>query len=457
MDQPADVVLIRGCSVLQPDFSILHDATIVIKGNRIEEITVESPSSSLPRADEVVDGAGKLAMPGFVDAHTHATQQLLRASVVDELPMIWARILVPFESALTPEDAYAGAKLFCIENLRAGITTFADAGGPHMEAVIEAALETGIRAVICRSTMDQGEFVPDSMKETASQAIARTEELYRDYNGAGNDRVHVWFGLRQAMTATPELVEATAARSKELGTGVHAHLAEHLDEVAHCLSNYAMRPAEWFDSFGLLGPNFIGAHSVRLSDKEVKLMSERQANVVHCPRSNLGSHGFSKTPLMLALGTNIGLGTDGGASSRLDLFEQMRLLKSAMQARYGIEINDPITLPTMETLAMATIGGARAVMLHEQIGTLEPGKKADVVLLDLDKCHLSPTANLPVTVVIFAGPDDVSDVIVDGQVILEDGEFVHLDAEEICHEAGTALLRVGREADLKLSSPYISE
>ncbi len=435
------------------NFTILPNATILIKKNKIVRITTDPLPENIS-ISEILDGAGKLAMPGFVDGHTHAAQTLLRGSVVDELPMVWARILVPFESSLTYEDTYAGAMLFCLQNIKAGITTFADAGGPHMDAVAEAAIETGIRAVITRSTMDQGDFIPSEMKDTAQGAIAKTEALYEAYNDRENGRIKIWFGIRQAMTTSPELAEAISERSKALNTGVHAHLAEHLDEISYCLRNFGLRPAEWFDRFGLLGPNFLGAHSVRLSADEIRLMAERNANAVHCPTSNLQNHGFSKTPQMLSRGINIGLGTDGGSGVRLNLFEQMRMLKNAMQARFGVEINDPLTLPTLTTLKMATMGGARAVMLENEIGTLEKGKKADIILLDVNQIHLSPTADLLKTVVLNGGPDDVSDVIVDGKVLIENRVFRDFDVDEIRRKAGEAMLRVGKRANLALPSVY---
>ncbi len=447
-------LLIRNCHVLLPDFSILPNAYIGIHSNRIAWIDTKEPAKDAYEAGEVIDGTGKLAMPGFVDGHTHASQQLLRGSVVDELPMVWTRILVPFESNLTPEENYKGALLFCIENLKAGTTTFADAGGPHMESVARAVVETGIRAAIAPSTMDSGEVVPDEMKNSTREAIRLTEQLYKDWHDSGDERVKIWFGLRQAMTSTPDLLQAVAEQSKNYQTGVHIHLAEHLAEVAHCLTNFKMRPAEWFDSFGLLGPNLIAAHSVRLSDREILLMSERKTNAVHCPHSNLGNHGFSKTPLMMALGINIGLGTDGVAGTRLSMFEPMRLLKFAMQARHGIDINDPVALPALETLKMATQGGAKAVMLEDEIGTLEVGKKADIILLDINRPHISPTAHLPKTVATKAGPDDVADVIVNGNLIIKDRQFLHLDEEKIRREAGEAMLAVGKRANLEMALPF---
>jgi 5-methylthioadenosine/S-adenosylhomocysteine deaminase len=449
-------ILINGCEVLLPDNGVLHDGVIVINGGKITQIMEKSSFDPSTVGVMTIDGQGKLAIPGLIDAHTHAAQTLLRGSVIDEPPMIWARILVPFESSIIPEDVYAGAMLFCLENIKAGITTFAEAGGPHMTEVCQAAIETGIRAVITRSTMDQGAFIPDSMKDTAEEAIKKIEALYEAYHGAANDRIRVWFGLRQVLTTSPALAEATAARTKALNTGVHTHLAEHFDEVSHCLANFRMRPAEWFDHFNLLGPNFIGAHAVKLSEGEIELLRERKASAVHCPVSNLRSHGFSKTPLMVNRGVNIGLGTDGASGNRLDLFEQMRLLKNAMQARYGIEINDPVALPLMEVFKMATMGGARAVMQEKEIGSLEVGKKADVVLLSLNSLHMTPTADLAKTMVATAGASDINDVIIDGKLLLKDRKFLHFDEDEIRIKAGESLLRAGKMAGLRMPSVYTS-
>jgi 5-methylthioadenosine/S-adenosylhomocysteine deaminase len=446
-------LILRNCLVLQADFSILKNATLCIDKGRIVKIETDTKQAANLQAETTLDGSGKLAMPGLIDCHTHSAQQLLRGGITDEMPMVWARILVPFESNLTPEEVYAGAMLFCIENLKAGITTFAESGGPFMEATAQAAIETGIRANIARSTIDQGDF-PATMKDTTAAALSKTETLYKNYHNAGEGRVRIWFSVRSAITCSHELVEAISIRSKELNTGVHIHLAEHLDEVAFCLSKYGKRPAEWFDSLNLLGPNLIGAHSVRLSDPEVKLMSERRANAIHCPRSNLSGHGFSKTPLLLALKVNVALGTDGASGTRLDLFEQMRLLRSAMQARYGIEINDPFTLPFLELLKMVTSAGARAVMLQDEIGALEVGKKADIILLGLDKPHLSPSVNLLKSIVMAAGPNDVQDVIVDGKLLMHDRVLLHLDEEQIRRQAATAMQQAGKRAGLSLDSMY---
>ncbi len=184
-------------------------------------------------------------MPGFVDAHTHTCQQLLRGRLADEYPMIWTRFLVPFESTLTPDDVYWSAKLACLEMIRSGTTSFADSGGVHMHRAADAVIESGMRAAIARSTMDMGGEICSAMKESAEDAIARTEELYRNYHGAGDGRVEIWFALRQVMTCSPELVRRTAEKAAEYSTGIHAHLCEHRDEVRFCLERYRKRPAEF--------------------------------------------------------------------------------------------------------------------------------------------------------------------------------------------------------------------
>jgi len=444
-------LLIHDTTVLLPDLTLKDRSAIAIGGGKIEAI---GDSAALQREYHPatrLDGTDKVAMPGMVDAHTHACQQLLRGRIVDEPPMIWVRFLVPFESQLEPDDVYWSAMLCCVEMIKSGITSFADAGGRHMDQVARAVADSGLRACIARSTMDSAEFVPANMKDSAADAIARTEELYTAWNGKANDRIHVWFALRQVMTSTPALVEAVAERARRLRTGIHIHLAEHLREVEHCLVNYRRRPAEWLDSLGLLGPDVLAAHCVVLSDREVQLLVERGTVPVHCPRSNLHSHGFPKTPLFLSLGSPIGLGSDGAATARIDLWENMRLLKSATQARYGLPINDPTVLPVEDALRMATSGGARALRLQDRVGTLEAGKRADVILVRYSGPHLAPTHNLLRSLVMAGSPDDVSDVIVDGELLMQERRLTQLDEQEVIRKATEHMRAVSARAGFRLS------
>lgn len=439
-------LLIKDTTALLPDMTLRANVAIAVDGGDIVAIDNTAEVEARYHAQGTLDGTGKVAMPGFVDAHTHVCQQLLRGRITDEPPMIWVRFLVPFESQLRPDDVYWSAKLSIVEMIKAGITAFADAGGRHMAEAARAVAETGVRACIARSTMDSADFVPDTMKDTAATAVAKTEALYETWHGQANDRIHIWFALRQVMTSTPELVDNIAAAARARGTGLHIHLAEHLREVEHCVVNYHKRPAEWLDSRGFLGPDVLAAHCVVLSDREAALLVERGTTPVHCPRSNLNSHGFPNAPRFLNLGSPIGLASDGASGGSIDLFESMRLLKMATQARYGLPINDATVLPIEALLHMATAGGARALQLQDRTGTLEVGKKADVILVDTTGPHITPTHNLLRTLVMSATPHDVRDVIVDGVVLMRDRVLTQIDEEAVIHKAAEHLQAITKRA-----------
>jgi 5-methylthioadenosine/S-adenosylhomocysteine deaminase len=421
--------------------SVLDDAVIAIRNGWIIAIEPAVRKEDF-KFSKRLDGHGKVAIPGLIDAHTHTAQQLLRGGVVDEPPIVWIRILIPFEHRVKPDDMYYGALLACTQMIKAGITCFADSGSIYMEPVVRAVEETGIRASIARMTRDSGDFIPAEMKGNAKTVVGKTEELYKAYHGTANGRVQIAFSATSPMTTSLELAELVAAKAREYNAVIHIHLSEHLKEVEHCLVNYKLRPVEYLDAHGVLGPNLLAAHVVQVTDREVRLLAERDVKVVHCPTSNLTSHGFPKTPLMLACGISIGLGNDGASGRDLDIFSAARVLKYAIQARYGLPIFDPLALPYKELFRMATVGGAKALMREDELGTLEVGKKADIVLLDWDQPHLHPTRDVLRTLVMVACARDVSDVLVDGRILLRDREFVTLDEEEIMAKAEEHLQRL---------------
>jgi 5-methylthioadenosine/S-adenosylhomocysteine deaminase len=305
--------------------------------------------------------------------------------------------------------------------------------------VIEAVEQAGMRASIARMTRDCGDFLPSDMKEPTRVAFGKSEDLYLKYNGAANGRVRVAFSITNPMSGSPELLELVAGAARQYHAVVHCHLAEHFREVEHCLVNHHLRPAEYFDAHGIIGPFFLGAHAVKLSHHEVRLMAEKDATAVHCPRANFTSHGFPKTPMMKELGMTIGIGNDGAASADLDSFEAMRVLKWGLEAFYGIPIFDPAVITTQEVFQMATLGSARALLWQEEIGSLQVGKKADVVLLNWEQPHLSPTRNVFQTLVMVASGRDVNDVVIDGKVVLKDRQFPHLDEDRIMATAAEQL------------------
>ncbi|MFF2886347.1 amidohydrolase family protein [Paenibacillus sp. NPDC057967] len=441
-------LLIKHCSVMTPGFEIVENCAIAIDGTHIVEIGPNDELAAKYEPADTLNGKGKLCMPGLVDAHTHTCQQLLKGQTMDELPMIWSRILVPFESNLTEDDVRVSAEMSCLEMIKSGTTSFADAGGVHMHKVAEAAVQSGMRAAITRSSIDIGDFLPDTMKQPLETIIDNNEWLHREYHGAGDGRIQIWFGIRQVMSCSPELIQAAAEKAREYGTGLHMHLAEHRDEVRYCLERYKKRPVEYLESLGALGPNLLTAHNVVYSERELTLLQQYGVNIVHCPRANFNSHGFPKTPRMIEMGMPIGMGSDGASGSNLSMFDEMRVFRSGMHAYWGLPVFDPRVVPVQELLKMITTGGAAALQLADEIGTVEAGKKADLILIDIDQPHITPSRILINTIVESVTPRDVEDAIIDGKIVMKNREVLTLDEERIMHESKNRMGEIARRAGI---------
>lgn len=432
-------ILISNCSVLTPDYNVAENMSIAIRDSRIAAIDKAELLSETYTAKETIDGRGKLAMPGLVDGHTHVCQHLLRGRISDEFPMIWTRFLVPFESNLEPDDVYWSTQLACLQMIRSGTTAFADAGGTHMNRAADAVLESGLRAAIARSVMDQGGNIPDSMKDRTRDCIEKTVDLYQGYHGKGNGRIQIYFGLRQLMSCSEELIRLTGDYARQLKTGVHTHLAEHKDEVVFCLENFHLRPVEYLHHLGLVGENLLAAHCVAISEAEIDLISRQQMNVVHFPRANFCCQGFPKTPRLLETGAVVGLGSDGAARDDISIFEEMKTIRVGLTAAWGLPIFDSTVLPNRAILRMALQGGASALGLKQELGALEPQRKADIILLDIRQPHLYPSHNLTNTLAEAANAQDVTDSIINGAIVMRNREVLTLDEERILAEcAGRA-------------------
>ena len=428
-------LLIQGCSAILPGFRLLENAAIAIDRGIILEVGTAELLRRRYQPRETFHATGKLAMPGMYDCHTHTVQQLLKGGTVDEPPIIWRRILVPYESQLTPEDRYHAARLYCLQALRAGITMFADAGSMDMSGTAQAVAETGIRAAIARVGRDLDPELPACMCDTsAERSIAAMENFYREYHGKADGRIHVWFSLSSPMSSSPQLVEGVAQAAKQRKTGIHIHLGEHPAEVQTCLARRGLRPPDFLDKYGALGPNVIAAHCIQITDFDIRLMAERGLHVIHCPTANLPTQGVPKLLAERAAGLNIALGNDGASSAKQDLFGQVQLLKYVTQAVYGTPVFEPNVLPLAEGFQMMTQNGAQALGVGDYLGSLTAGKLADIVLLKTETVNYQPSRRPLHTIMMTASSQDVSDVIIGGRVVLHNGEFTDLDEEEILFE-----------------------
>jgi len=424
-----------------------EDVDILIDGKRIAEVgrgiydrlEAEGKASAV----EVIDASGKLVIPGFVNAHTHAAMTLLR-SYADDFPLhTWLTEKIwPVEGRLTGEDVYWGTMLAIVEMMRAGVTTFADMYF-FMDHVARAVAETGARAVIAPGMFDH-------MGDWRDQ-IAEVRQLAEKWHGGAGGRIRVMFGPHAPYSALGGF-KPVAQAARELGLRVHVHLSETRKEVEDCVRAHGVTPVVLAEREGLFEAPVLAAHCVHVTLEEMEIMARRRVAVVHNPTSNmkLGS-GRAPVQAMLERGVLVALGTDGTASNNnLDLLEEARL--AAFLAKME---GDPSQLPAPVCLQMATINGAKALGFDDA-GALRPGFLADIAILDTSGAHWAPRHDLCANLIYSGNAHDVETLLIDGEVVMEKRVLRTVDEERVLKEAskrGIALVRGASGSGAAQSGP----
>ena len=424
-------ILIENTSFIDENYAVCKDAAIVLKDDKITKIYKkgETPEKELT-AKTRIDGKNLLWMPGLVDGHMHTGQQLLKGAVLDELPMIWTRIMLPFESTLTREKMSLSASVAACEMIQNGTTGFVDAGSYYMEEAAKVYAQSGLRGVLSHSAMDQGNF-PDSIRQTTEEVLETEDRLFEEFNGKGN--LKIYYALRALMNCSQDLIEKTAARAVEKNTFFQAHMNEYAGEVNYTLEKYKLRPVEYLESIHALNDRFVAAHGIMLSPQERALLAKKGGKVVHCPFSNCGK-GVPDTPDLLERGVCVGLGTDGAAHGGLSLWNEMKIFRSVMNAFWGVKNADPAVMPAKQILKMATENGAR-ILGEENCGMIKEGYKADLISIDWDRLNLFATSNAVNTLLECVCGNDVQDSIVNGKILMRKRELLTLDEEKIKWQA----------------------
>jgi len=443
-DQALSSVLIRNATVvtMNDGFEVMAGA-VSVRDGRIVSIGGEPPD----RHDAVIDAGGAYLLPGFIQTHIHLCQTLFRGYADDLKLLDWLRTRVwPMEAAHTASSLRAAARLACYELLRSGTTCILTMETVHdTDAVFEAVSETGIRATVGKCMMDaKVTEVPRRLQEETRRSIDDSLDLRRRWDGTSNGRVRAAFAPRFAVSCTRELLEEVATLSARELALVHTHASEQRDEIAWVRSATGYGNIEYLHAVGLLTPRLNVAHCVWVDAGEQTMLAAHQAKVSHCPGSNLklGS-GVAPVPEMLAQGICVSLGSDGAAcNNHLDMFGEMRLAATLQAMRLG-----PGSLPARQALWMGTRNGARALGLEDVVGSVEVGKRADLILIGRDSPRIAPDPDPFSTIVYAAGPDDVRMTMVDGEVVVRDGVPVRLDGAEIAaaarREAGALASRAG--------------
>ena len=437
--------LIRNATILTMNDRLeVIEGAVAIGGGRIVSVGAEPESP----CDRVVNAGGTYLLPGFIQTHVHLCQTLFR-SYADDMPLLeWLRRRIwPMEAAHSPDTLRAATRLAAAELLLSGTTTALTMETVHdTDVVFEALAEIGLRATVGKCMMDSDDNVPARLREETQASIDESVALRKRWEGAAGGRLRAAFAPRFAVSCSRELLEAVAALSARERVIVHTHASESRDEVevVRRLSG-GLSNLEYLAATGLASDRLCAAHCVWVSETEQALLAERDVKVMHCPGSNLklGS-GIAPVVEMRKRGISVSLGADGAAcNNRLDMFDEMRLAATLQGVRHA-----PGALTAQDALWMATREGARALGLENEVGSIEIGKRADLILVERDRLHLAPAADPWSTLVYAARGTDVRMTMVDGEILVNNFKLARLDGDDIVAEAGIAARNIAERTGI---------
>src|SRR6267378_125984 len=403
-------ILIKGGTVVTMDEkNSLVRGDLLIRDGHMAGVGTEIDET----VNEVIQAHGCAVLPGFVQTHIHLCQTIFRGAA-DDLSLIdWLKKRVwPMEAAHTRESIRASAQLGIAELIKGGTTcALTMETVRHTEEVLRVVEETGFRATVGKCMMDKGDGVPAELLEQTRESIRESVALIEKWHGVAGGRVRCCFAPRFAVSCTRELLSEVAALAKKHQVMIHTHASENKKECELVEAETGRRNVAYLDSLGISGTHVVLAHCVHLDIEEMETPTRTKTNVAHCPSSNLklGS-GLARVAEMLARRIPVSLGADGAAcNNRLDMFTEMRTTALLQKLAHG-----PEALPAVRVLRMATIDGARAMGLENEIGSLEAGKRADVIVVKLDQLHSSPQRDVISTLVYSAVSSDVRTTMIDG-------------------------------------------
>jgi 5-methylthioadenosine/S-adenosylhomocysteine deaminase len=428
----------------------MNDAFDIVEGDVLVEhgrVASIGPSIEPPSAAVRIDASGDYLLPGFVQTHVHLCQTLFRGYADDRALLEWLRTRIwPMEAAHTAASLRAAATVAADELLRGGTTCVLTMETVHdTDAVFEAVATTGLRAVIGKCMMDADAEAPARLVERTQVAIDESLAIAARWHGRNDGRLRAALAPRFAVSCSRELLEAVAHLSRQHGLLVHTHASENTGEIALVRARTGLGNIDYLASVGLADRHVCLAHCVWVDEAERRLLGERRVPVLHCPGSNLklGS-GIAPIVELRALGVPVSLGADGAAcNNHLDMFQEMRLAATLQAVRVG-----PGVLTARDVLAMATRGGADALGLHDDIGRITVGRKADLVLVSRAATHQAPDPDPYTTLVYATRPSDVRTVLVDGEVLVHEGRPTRWDSAELAATASAEARQLAARAGI---------
>jgi len=444
-------LLIAGAAVLtvDDDFTIHDPGWVHVVDGRIDQVGPgAAPAELRAAADRVIEAAGSVVMPGMTNAHTHLFQTFFRGLADDKPLLQWlADCIWPAAVHLDRSSAHLAAMIGLVENLRSGATSVLDHQYVHIDEGIDdgvcaAADATGVRFLMARGWADRN-YEP-SLSESAAMVLERTARVRDRWHGHDDGRIRIELAPLIPWGCSDDAMRTTTDAARRWGMGTHIHCAETAVEVDMSLDERGVRHVQWLEDLGVLGPDVQLAHSVWLDDTELDLIAARDAVVVHCPVSNMYlASGVPRIVEMLERGITVALASDGpGSNNRQDMFE---VLKSTVLLQ-KVHRLDAMALQPEDSLRMACRGGARAIGQPDELGAITPGRRADLVIVDLASVFIAPVHRVASALVFNAAPADISHVIVDGRVLVDDGQMTMVDEAALLAEANDAAAAVFRRA-----------
>jgi len=399
----------------------------IVRGDiLIDDGRIAGIGSTGPTADTIIDATDCAVIPGFNQTHIHLCQTLFRGAADDLALIDWLKQRVwPMEAAHSVESIAASARLGIAELIKGGTTcALTMETVNHTAEVFKVVEETGFRATVGKCMMDKGDEVPAALQEQTESSLDESLALLETWHGKADGRIRYCFAPRFAISCTRELLQKVASLARARGVMVHTHASENRTECELVQGESGLRNIAYLDSVGLTGRHVALAHCVHLSVDEIDTLKTTGTNVVHCPSSNLklGS-GIAPVAKLLEEGISVSLGADGAAcNNRLDMFTEMRTAALLQKVLHGPEV-----LPAKRVLRMATIDGARALGLDADVGSLEPGKKADLAVVRLGRLHSTPATDVVSALVYSSEIEDVDTVIIDGRMVLRERKLLTID------------------------------
>ena len=422
-------ILIKDVNILTYDDGEVKDfnGSVLIENDRIVDIGENITVS----ADKVIDGDGNFLMPGLVNTHNHIAMNLFRGLADDMELDTWLNDNIwPMEANLNSNYCYIGSLLAIVEMIKTGTTTFNDMYF-YMSSVARAVEKSGIRGVLAYGMIDFGD------EEKRENEFKENIDLIKNFHNTADGRITCKFGPHSPYTCSKELLERTREEADKYNVGIHIHMNETQKEIQDVKEATGKRPFEYLNDLGVLKSDVIAAHCVWLSDNEIKIIKENNVNVSHNPCSNMKlASGISPVSKLLENNINVAIGTDGSSSNNnLDIFEEMKFT-SLLQK---VNTLNPKVLPSDEVFKMATINGAKALGLKD-IGTIEKGKKADLIIIDKKSITMTPNSNKPSSNIVYsANGYDVLTTICNGKILMEDKKIQTLNEEKIKEYASEAI------------------